>query len=225
MIVINLYQRTFCFKGNGYGSAFVIDYEGKEYIVTARHLLLAVEDGKTKIGLFMHERWEEFAADAIGIGRGEVDVAVLHIDRRLIAPEFTVDVSMEGLMQGQDVYFLGSPYAMMGPSRFLDNGQPFAFVKKGTLSLLEDRNSRAMVIDALNNQGFSGGPVVFLPYNNPDPTKAKIVGVVSHFKTESEPILDDKGEKTGHTTEYNTGFMYAFGIGKALDMIKSKVGA
>jgi hypothetical protein len=98
-------------------------------------------------------------------------------------------------------------------------GRPMPFVKKGTLSAGWDPDDsvKRLYVDAINNEGFSGGPLVFKEHTS---GKLKVAAVVSKYKTEPEPVLDKDGEETGMTVEYNTGFLIAYSIKHALDLIK-----
>lgn len=95
---------------------------------------------------------------------------------------------------------------------------PGAFVKKGTVSAYQMRDPQMIHLDAINNAGFSGGPVFF--YSPAAPKEGRVAGVVSKFRVESERVVDEQGEPTGYTVPYNTGFLIAYGIQHALDIIK-----
>ena len=98
-------------------------------------------------------------------------------------------------------------------------GRPLPFVKKGTLSAGWDPEDsvKRLYVDAINNEGFSGGPLVFQEHSS---GKLKVAAVVSKFKTEDEPVLDALGKETGLKVQYNTGFLIAYGINHALDIIR-----
>lgn len=49
--VTNVIYRTFFIKGSLYGTAFTIDHEGEEYLVTAKHLLDTVTDTPTILSI------------------------------------------------------------------------------------------------------------------------------------------------------------------------------
>jgi len=86
---------------------------------------------------------------------------------------------------------------------------PGPFVKKGTLSS-SSQSDVAMYVDAINNPGFSGGP---LYYFKDFPTKfdeCRLVGLVSKWRTEREPVFDAEGNVTDLWTESNPGLMVAY---------------
>ena len=69
-------------------------------------------------------------------------------------------------------------------------GRPLAFIKKGTLSALERRDGvQTIWVDAINNEGFSGGPLVFRTSTS---DAFKIAGVVNKFRTSHENVFDSE---------------------------------
>lgn len=217
MILSNILYRTFFIKADLYGTAFTIHVNGKEFFVTAKHLL---KEGVNPflLKLFFQEKWHEFSATLVGHGRGEIDISVFQVPG-LKGADFEVIPSEGELVFGQDVYFLGFPYKMWNDVGNLMGGLPCAFAKKGTVSSIGVGDPRILYIDAINNEGFSGGPLFFSPANKPH--EVRIVGVVSKFRTESEAVVDAAGERTDMSVPLNTGFLVAYGIKHALDIIQS----
>ncbi len=153
----------------------------------------------------------------MGVGRGEIDVTVLSPSKRL-SEDIPLEPSLQ-LILGQDVYFAGFPLKMWSNGGELMHGRPLPFVKKGTLSAGWDPEDsvKRLYVDAINNEGFSGGPLVFHEHTS---GQLKVAGVVSKFKIEEEPVLNAEGEKTELKVQYNTGFLIAYGISHALEMIR-----
>jgi hypothetical protein len=82
---------------------------------------------------------------------------------------------------------------------------------------------QVLSVDAINNEGFSGGPLsYFLNGNTDDP---RIAGVVSNYRIEHEAVIDGDGNATKMTVPYNTGFLVAHDIKHALELIKRPSGA
>jgi len=217
MITANILNRTLFIRAEAYGSAFVIDVDGNEYIVTARHLLPV----GSKLNSLMIRRkgaWIAHPVEEVGRARGEIDIAVLKTHTKLVVGYLPAPADSKGLALGQDVLFAGFPYKLEGQAGALQDGRPLSYVKKGTVSVLGSPQHPAIVLDALNNEGFSGGPVVFCPIGS-QPTDIRIAAVVSKYRTESEPVVDCDGKPTGASVGYNTGFLYAFDIGHAVDLI------
>jgi hypothetical protein len=86
-----------------------------------------------------------------------------------LSPEHSLEPSIGGFVLGQDMFFVGYPFKMWADGGPMMCGRPLPFVKKGTLSAFETLSDpKILWIDAINNEGFSGGPLVFqsnLPTN------------------------------------------------------------
>lgn len=202
-------------RGERYGTAFSLDVDGRQYLISARHVVGDLADSTLKLHINKH--WIDVPTTVVGVGRGEIDITVLAPLKRL-----SEDIELEpslALMLGQDVYFAGYPLKMHANAGELMYGRPLPFVKKGTLSAGWDPDDpvKRLYVDAINNEGFSGAPLVFQEHAT---GKLKVAAVVSKYKTEDEPVIGKDGEETGMTVKYNTGFLIAYSIKHALDLIK-----
>ncbi|MFD1296688.1 hypothetical protein ACFQ4Q_08565 [Lysobacter gummosus] len=135
------------------------------------------------------------------------------------AGEIEVFPTLANLALGQDTYFLGFPYKMWGNVGDSMGGMPCAFAKKGGISTLDLGDPQVLYVDAINNEGFSGGPLFFYP--DGQPSKVHVAGVVSKFKIEFEPVVDALGNETSMTISYNTGFLVAYGSKHILEIINA----
>lgn len=216
MILTNILYRTFFIKAAQYGTAFTLDVEGVEYLVTAKHLLDA-SVRQFELQIFHDKKWLRGPATVVGHGKGEIDIAVLRVDSPLTPSGFDVITSMGEIALGQDVFFLGFPYKMWGDVGSFMGGLPCPFAKKGALSSVSFETPQVLYVDAINNEGFSGGPLFFYPMGKPN--ELRIAGVVSKFRIEQEAVLDEHGVPTKMTVPYNTGFLVAYGIKHALELI------
>lgn len=220
MVVSNILLRTFFIKADQYGSAFTLDVDGQEYLVTAKHLL-NTSLSQFPLRIFLNEKWQELPATVIGHGQGEIDISVLKLANRMTPPEFEVIPTIADLVLGQDAYFLGFPYKMWGNVGLFLGGMPCAFAKKGTISFYGLDNPQIIYVDAINNEGFSGGPLIFYPHGRP--TEVRIAGVVSKYRVEYETVIDSNGDGTCMTVPYNTGFLVAYGAKHILSIISAAV--
>ncbi|RDS79589.1 serine protease [Dyella monticola] len=212
----NILNRFFFIKAARYGTAFTIEVHGIEYLVTAKHLFDQDADNKA-IELFRNNRWTQYKSSAITFCRSEVDIAVLRLHEQLTPPDLPVTATVGGLVLGQNVYILGFPYLMHEDVGQSLGGNPCPLIKRGTAANLGTRNPQVLFVDTLSNEGFSGGPVVFVA---PDaPKEVRIAGVISGFKTHREPIIGKKGEPTGDYVELNTGLLRAYGVRHAVELI------
>ncbi len=227
MITTNVFQRTFHIKRCGSeGTAFAIDRDSKQYLITAHHVIEGIKSGD-KIEIFHERQWKNLTVNVVGVGSGTVDVAVLACPIQ-IAPQHPLEATSGGLLYGQPVFFLGFPFGLDSGGEKINRGLPLPFVKAGIVSAVIFENSTKIYIDAHGNQGFSGGPVVFMPNNQSLNQNAeyKVAGVVVHYPVRHIPIVnecgdtivDNHGEPIGYTPE-NPGIVVAVGIRHATDLI------
>jgi hypothetical protein len=217
MLPTNILYRTFFIRAGQYGTAFTLDIDGQELLITAAHLL-PDDRNLTEIQVMRDGKWFGLPCEVVGVGAGELDIAVLKLRQRLTDPQFTVAAKFGDCYVGQDVFFVGFPYKMWldyGPNV---GGQAGAFLKKGALSGYLVGPPKTLYIDALNNEGFSGAPLYFFRNGNMhDPC---IAGVVSKYRIEHESVLDGAGQATDLKVAYNTGFLVAYDIAHALDLAR-----
>ena len=214
MITANFIHRTFRIRrGSSIGTAFTIDVDQRQYVVTARHVVEGFDD-KSDVGVFGNGDWTEIAMSLVGHGDGETDVSVLAPENPLSPPELPIHASSAGMTYGQEVYFLGFPYDILGSTIFTDQGYPLPFVKRATFSCFA---GDAYLLDGHNNPGFSGGPVLF---GSPGVPPTNVGAVISGYKFISEPIYH-QSVATDLSFKYNTGIIVSYKIEKALALIGS----
>lgn len=217
MMTNNVIHRVFFIKGDDqYGTAFSIDVDGRQYLVTAKHLF---KNSKNTSSLkFMHNnQWLDLKVAHVGSSPGEIDIAV-YSPSILLSENWKLEPSIDGIIIGQDVYFVGYPYKMWTDAGKALSGKPCPFIKKGIISSSFDPSGvHILYIDAINNEGFSGGPIIF---KKPGCEDFQIGGVVSKFRTEIEDILNKDGEPSGMTYHYNTGLLIGYSIEYAKKLIR-----
>ena len=227
MITSNVIHRTFHIRyRNGTGTAFAIDRDGRQYLITARHLVEGVAAGDS-VELFHEKQWKKLAVDVVGIGSNGIDVTVLACPIQL-APPLPLEASNAGLAFGQSVYFLGFPFAWDSGLENMNRGLPVPFVKAGVVSAMIPGNASHIYVDAHGNKGFSGGPVVFVP-NGRQLNEFCVAGVVSNYPTPIlEPVVTRSGDQltdvNNRSVAYfpeNPGLIVAFDIRHATDMIEA----
>jgi hypothetical protein len=214
MITTNIYTRVYRVHfGGSAGTAFSIEVEGKQYVVTAKHLLTDKEIYSINIdydGTFCR-----IPCRLVGYSKDNMDVVVLALEQQ-IGHTLPAPPSRNKLAFSQEVYFLGFPYNMrVDVGAFLK--YPTPFVKKAIISGMEPGKYGALYLDGINNPGFSGGPIVFEPHGS---NTFHICGVVSGFRTED--IIALKGEDEAETdlvVRLNTGIIIGCPIEAATDVI------
>ena len=216
MLPTDILYRTFFIRAAAYGTAFAIDIGDSQYLVTAHHLLPSDGD-EIEIQVLHEKGWLKGIARVIGRGRGDLDVAVLWLSTRLTPKRFEVEIGFGDIAIGQDVFFLGFPYKLSTNYGQLSAGLPGPFLKKGTLSAVTFDYPKTLHVDAMNNEGFSGGPLYF--FKNGNLEHPCVAAIVSKFRTEYEPVVNERGDSTGLKVAYNTGFLLAYDIRHAVDLI------
>ena len=224
MITANVIHRTFFIRyGDLSGTALAIDRDHRQYLVTARHVVAGIATGEV-LHVYHERQWKEVTVQVVGLGAGDVDVAVLALPIQ-IAPPLPLEPSSAGLAFGQAVYFLGFPFGWTGDGENINRDFPIPFVKSGVMSAFIFGEDSRIYIDGHNNKGFSGGPVVFVPMGSPT-NELKLAGVVSNYPVSREPVVDAQGQPilgadaapVAYVQE-NPGFVVAFDVRHATDLI------
>jgi hypothetical protein len=214
MITANVVHCVFRIRcENKAGSAFTIDVEDHQYLITARHLCVH-GTGTIMPQVYTRGDWAQPPMSLVAHTGDETDISVFRLATNLAPRDLPLAPSSAGLIYGQDVYFLGFPYDYVGAYAFGPNGFPLPFVKKATVSLMDPRE---YLLDGHNNPGFSGGPVVF---REPGAAEFKVAGVISAFRAQRQPIMEGERDTALHYI-YNTGIVVSHHIEHALDLIRS----
>ena len=213
-ITANILQRTFQLSfGKGQGTCFTIDYDNRQYIVTARHIVESITDSAT-IHIKHEKVWKDCPVNLVGHGEGEVDISVLAAPIQ-ISPTYLLPPTTDGLAYGQDVYFLGFPYGWSSEVGELNENFPFPLIKKAIISGADPKASY-FLLDGHNNRGFSGGPVVFSEAGKPG-AQLSVAAVISGYLPGQEPVKLEND--ISFELKYNSGVIVAYGIKHAIDLI------
>lgn len=208
--------RTHAIKvGNALGTVFAIDYKGKLYLVTARHVVTGLPTNKATIQVQRANQWVDVhTVKTLFPPSDDVDIAVFETDEKVATP-FQVTCENGNLTMGQQVWFLGYPYGIGSHS---GNGFEAPFIKKGTMSALDATNHDAVVlyIDGFNNPGFSGGPIVYWDFNK---HAYGIAGVVKGYKEDTAKVLIN-GEHVDTQLLVNSGILVGYSIEHAIQAIE-----
>ena len=229
-ITSDILSRVFLIKyQNTFGSSFTIEVDGRQYLLTARHIVNGIKDGD-KIEILQNDGWKEITVKPLYIDLAEIDIVVL-IPPSQLSPAWPLEPSVERLILGQKVYFLGFPFGLRMEGRPLNYPSPIPFVKSGICSAII---SPRVFLDAFNNPGFSGGPIVFVDQYT---RKLKVCGVVEGFRFQEDKVfrkVPKKNKKPGEeddlvetdmVTQSNTGIVIGFNIKSAIDVIlKNPIG-
>lgn len=250
-VTSNALRRVLLIRTDGQeGTAFTIEVDGRQYMVTAKHVIASVQDGaETTISVLRKDGFRPlkvrvFKCDA------PVDIAVL-IPPAQITVNYKLDPTSKGMMDGQDAYFVGFPYGESMAITYENMPDVFALVKHATVAGFKshpEKRTQLIELDGYNNPGFSGSPVVFHDQSDP-PFTYKVAGVVSSFMYEATRIVKKERElqatevtprelesgdvvvtitdgkyyrvkDTDELVKLNTGIAMAWDIGSAVDLIK-----
>ena len=239
-ITTNILQRVLLIKyGESLGTCFTIDVDKKQYIVTAKHVVKGIKDNQS-ISIMNGQRWQAIPVKTIKVTPDEVDIIVLVADGQL-TPSHELEPSIGNMILGQQMYFLGFPYGIsMNEVKILslNNGYPLPLIKSGLLSAMSVVEKPdlyyILVLDGLNNEGFSGGPIV---YKDIESNKLKVCGVIAGYLPQDDQVyrkipLKQPDPKTGKkykvdkktdtklVVETNSGLVVGYSINLAVDAIK-----
>lgn len=199
----------------GLGTAFTIEHNERQYLVTAKHVLPDAR-GPNVVDLEGPETHEQLSVEALPGVPDDVDVAVIPLAEPL-TEQLPVVPSSDGMILGQDCYFMGYPYGLgLGA---VDRPE-LAFVKKAIVSASTRSRSGVMLwyLDGHNNPGFSGGPVVY--YNAAKGTQeTRIAGVVSGYRIHHDEVEINGRLVPGAVVRANSGIVITTDIAQAIAAI------
>jgi S1-C subfamily serine protease len=215
-------QRTLRIKvGNGTGTAFTIDYQGKLYLVTAKHVVAGLPQSGATIQVWRSDKWVDYkTVKTFYPPSSNVDIAVFETGEKALQPfQITGAQGKEGPTFGQQVWFLGYPWGL--GSRFSNAQLPF--IKRGTMSAMDatDLNAVVLYIDGFNNPGFSGGPIVYWDFSS---HAYRILGVVQGYKEDTAKVLVN-GVHVETSLLVNSGILVGYSIAhvfQAIDQDKKR---
>jgi S1-C subfamily serine protease len=219
MITVNVINRIFHIRvGSSSGTAFTVEHDGKQYLVTAAHVISSATP-PFRIELYHEKKWKDLELELTGISP-IADIAVLAPPFQL-SPTFDLPASGAGVIYGQEVFFLGFPFGIFAEAGAINRNFPIPLVKKACLSALMDgeRGEKIILLDGFNNPGFSGGPVVFSEQGKQLGSSFRVMGVISAYRFYEEPTYRG-GAPTPVTVRANTGIVIAYDIKHAIEEIR-----
>lgn len=218
MVQAEVLQRVLRIRhGNSAGTAFTIECNKTQFIVTAKHIF---EDSaypvSTNIDLLIDGNYQTFCVDIRYPADQDIDIAVMKTNPlTFVTPVYPNKNSSAGCIFGQDVYFLGFPFNYEELlSHFPNSNAPTPFIKKACFSGAQ--GTYQFFLDGINNRGFSGGPVCFKSQGD---QTFSIAGVISGYRYDKIPVYDKNTDKPlPQYVEENTGIIIVFDICSAVDI-------
>lgn len=238
-------SRTVMIESRYYrGTAFSVDVDQREYWITAKHILTgakhppygSITDRTVSLRILdpgsETERWVSRDFSVLDAG-SDIDIVVLAPKQPLInnpAPSLPTD--SVGITFGNDCEFLGFPYGGGWPAHIDGKWHWLPYTKHCFISTLNTGEQKIWVLDGINNEGFSGGPVLY-----GTSSYQKIFAVISGYVTEPAEVVSSAAVKKpakANTTvktpklehvNTNSGFIIAYDISWAIDAIhKNPIG-
>jgi hypothetical protein len=213
------------------GTAFFISHDGVTYLVSARHVFEGISEASSvKLWIKGSKEWSVLNIVVHYPDDQNVDVAVATLtDPHEKTSGFDICGETNKLDFGDEGLFLGFPYGfdsdpnVGAASMPLDvQGRVIPFVKRATLSgmiQVAPGTNVVLVLDGINNEGFSGGPLIFSSVTS----GSCVAGVIISYLTSSEPVMDQTNQATTQSVRANTGLIYATPTGYVNDLIKNLV--
>jgi len=177
------------------GTAFVIAYNGKHLVVTAKHLFPETSK-ETEVGVMTTKGWS-FAKQTVWYSPNQ-DLAILPDLPLPPTPNHDGDVKLcEGqLGLNQDFIFLGFPLGQKSPTdgtAFSETGIPL--IKSASLAgmVFVEPGVRIYLLDGMNVHGVSGGPLLTKIDAGPG---ICLAGVISGYESDPVHLLNDAGQES-----------------------------
>lgn len=218
MVPSNILQRTFHIKHNdSIGTGFTIDVEGRQYLVTARHVIEGLASG-SQISVLRNGAWDSIDIVNVWNSPTGADISLLSLKDQLSPAHHIVIGEAASFFLSQQMFFLGFPFGLNMEAGQINNGYPIPFVKTGIVSSFSSVSGGSQLIycDGHNNPGFSGGPIVTVSENN----MVTVIAVVSAYRFNEDPVLLN-GVNTGLIYRANTGLVIGYGVNEAVMQAKA----
>lgn len=221
----NVLERIFCIRvGDSMGTAFVVDYADKNYLVTAKHLFqTSGYQNKMNINIQYENIWKPISAEIYYHETKDIDVAVIKTDFFKDRHFCGVKYESKEVLISQEVFLLGFPYGLSTNQFSINKGYPIPIVKKGIFSgtINNNNNTQVYLIDWDNNHGFSGGPLVFRKIAKDGYSDDEyIAGVIHGYQQHKIKVYNEDGSDTGLTANENSGIGFIYKIENVMEIIK-----
>lgn len=206
----------FCIKGEGgIGTAFAYHHGERTFFLTAKHVLRNAMAGGF-VYLKTPSNWKRFELSGTTAHPNGQDAATFglvgfHIT---VEHEFTHE-NEPGLGLGQELKFTGFPHGLENTAAS-DTGYSTPLVRTAFFSgivISPINKSRLLILDGLNNPGYSGGPI-WAP--GPTAQQPTLLGLISGYRVEERgKSLVYKKDKDGESpadglyVKPNSGMIHA----------------
>ena len=214
---VEMLNRTFFIKsGDVKGTGFSVDYQGKMYIITARHVVAGVPTRDAIIQIWQQEHWQDYhTVKTILPSSDDVDIAIFETNEKVEQPYRVTVNGTENTGLAQQVWFFGYPFEL---ETHFKSGKIAPFVKRGMVSAIDFTKPDAVVlyVDGFNNPGFSGGPIVFWDLSK---RAYEILGVVHGYRPDTAKAVVN-GQRVDTNVLVNSGILVGYSIEHAMKAIE-----
>lgn len=199
-------HRVLQIRGASFGTGFYIEVEERQYLISAKHV---VGENAHDLRVMINKNWAQMPCKILA-SDDENDIVVLRMPTIFPWKTIQAKMSMGDLIWGQAVWFLGYPFGDgIDLSIHYEGKLPAPFIKWAFVSGFETLGSGLprLILDGINNVGFSGGPVGFTSKEQ----EQKICGMITGFKEETQFVESFSTGKMKEKLVYNTnsGIIYA----------------
>lgn len=202
------------------GTAFTIEVNGVQFLITAKHLFKSGNYPATaQITILEQKKYKPYSVEIKYPTNPSIDIAVMKLNPyQLVTPTFDNEFSSNGIIIGQDLYFLGFPFDYDDLLCDLPSDKhPMPFIKKACLSAIIFEKGQ-LLLDGHNNPGFSGGPVCFKPHGS---KSYNIAGVIASYRFDRQHVFDKDDKETDMFVKENTGIVNTYDISYAVEIAKN----
>lgn len=247
----DIIMRTMMIRYQGESATvFTVDIDNREYWITAKHLFTKAKTGPS--GVFTEKSvtveilpeqqqqqetptgWITIQFNVLDPGK-DIDIIILAAPHQpfLNQPgsQRLFNSNPSGPMFGGECEFLGFPYGTSWQTKWEQNPEMhrWAFIKHCTISGRITEPQMIWVLDGINNDGFSGGPVIFSAGFNTPPYVFAVIAGYRPEPLEVVPVVDGKrpAQPEASTVQHpkeqvnaNSGFIFAYDFKYVMDAVK-----
>lgn len=171
------------------GTAFVLDHDGDQFLVTAKHLTNGERDEIVQLErspVNSVTRVED-CLTRVGSLEDSFDIAVYRCNEELARRDLVLPIGSDGMVFSQDAFILGFPQGLS--LNLTGDSTSLPLAKKGIISgMIVDKGVYLIYLDLIANPGFSGAPVVF---HHRETGRLTVAGVVNGTMT--QPAAPEEG--------------------------------
>lgn len=222
MLNASYIRKTFFIKyWNKTGTLFAYERYGRQYLISAKHIFSENFDVK-RLYIRRNNEWEKIKVEVVGMPEQEAVDVIVFKTNKIINPSdsFLSPPPPIELGHSAETFFVGYPlgYSINGTKN--NNGLPVGFIKKACVAgVIGESETRTLLLDGINNMGFSGGPVITYDINDPSNVgKQWVVGVISGYQTVKGTVYEGQQETNLYVNE-NTGLISCVPIDVAIRII------